>query len=457
MLDTETSRPRARTTAPESRDDHATRANMTQRRVRPPFNRFLRILGPGIITGAADDDPSGIATYTQTGARFGFGQLWTALFMLPFQTAVQEACARIGAVTGKGIAAIVKEHYSRRILYAVVTLLLVANTMNIGADLGAMGSAAALVIPLPAILLTIAFTGSILLGEVFTSYVAYARVLKLLALSLGAYVLTVAILHLQWHTILKATFVPHIEPSFAFLFIITGVLGTTISPYMFFWQASEEVEEESVQRLAHGEESGAFRQFLRTIRLDTVLGMVSSEIATWCIIVVGAAVLNANGITNVATAADAARALEPLVHTFPHAGYLAKIIFATGVIGLGLLAVPVLSGSAAYALCETLNWAEGLNLQLKRAHGFYGVITVATLIGMGMNFVGIDPIKALVLTAVVNGVVAVPLLFIIARIAGNKEIMGAYVSGTVSKLLVWLTFIGMGVAAVAMFATLLTR
>ena len=226
---------------------------------------------------------------------------------------------------------------------------------------------------------------------------------------------------------------------------------------MFFWQASEEVEEESVRRLTHGEESGAFRQFLRTIRLDTVLGMVSSEVATWFIIVVGAVVLNANGITNVATAADAARALEPLVHTFPHAGYLAKMVFATGVIGLGLLAVPVLSGSAAYALCETLNWAEGLNLQLKRAHGFYGVITVATVIGLGMNFVGIDPIKALVLTAVINGVVAVPLLFIIARIASNKEIMGAYVSGIVSKLLVWLTFIGMGVAAIAMFATLLMR
>ncbi|HEY8291507.1 MAG TPA: divalent metal cation transporter [Thermomicrobiales bacterium] len=419
-----------------------------------PFNRFLRILGPGIVTGAADDDPSGIATYIQTGAQFGYGQLWTAIFMLPLQTAVQEACARIGAVTGKGVAAVVKERYSRGVLYAVVALLVVANTINLGADIGAMAGAASLVVPIPAALFAVGFAAFVLVLEVFTSYRAYARVLKLLALSLAAYPLTVAILHLPWRTVLRATFVPHIEPSVGFFFIITGVLGTTITPYMFFWQASQEIEEEGAQLVTPGEASSAFRQFLRTLRIDTVLGMIASEVATWCIIVVGAAVLHTSGVTTVTTAADGARALEPLVHTFPHAGYLAKMIFASGIIGLGLLGVPVLSGSAAYALCEVLNWSEGLNLKLKQAHGFYGVIAVATLIGLALNFVGIDPIRALVVAAVINGVVAVPLLFVIARIAASREIMGNYVSGRWSSLLVWATCIGMGAAAIAMFATL---
>lgn len=421
----------------------------------PRFRRFLRILGPGLITGAADDDPSGIATYTQTGAQFGYGQLWTALFMLPLQTAVQEACARIGAVTGTGLAGVVKARYSRPVLYAVVLLVLVANTINIGADLGAMAAAAALVVPLSPALLTIAFAVTILLLEVFTSYHVYARVLKWLALALVAYPLTALIVHLPAREVLRATFVPHIELGFGFFFLITGVLGTTISPYMFFWQASQEVEEEQEQgRTRPHEPPRIERAFLRALRLDNLVGMVASEIATWSIIVVGAAVLHPNGVTTVATAADAAQALEPLVRTFPNAGYLAKLVFAAGIIGLGLLAVPVLSGSAAYAVCEALNWREGLNLRLKRAHGFYGVITVATALGLGLNFVGIDPVRALVVTAVINGVVAVPLLFLIARIANDRAIMGEYKSGVLSNLLVWTTFVAMGAAAIALFATL---
>ena len=254
---------------------------------------------------------------------------------------------------------------------------------------------------------------------------------------------------------LRATFVPHIELGFGFFFLITGVLGTTISPYMFFWQASQEVEEEQEQgRTRPHEPPRIERAFLRALRLDNLVGMVASEIATWSIIVVGAAVLHPNGVTTVATAADAAQALEPLVRTFPNAGYLAKLVFAAGIIGLGLLAVPVLSGSAAYAVCEALNWREGLNLRLKRAHGFYGVITVATALGLGLNFVGIDPVRALVVTAVINGVVAVPLLFLIARIANDRAIMGEYKSGVLSNLLVWTTFVAMGAAAIALFATL---
>lgn len=422
------------------------------------FNRFLRILGPGLITGAADDDPSGIATYTQTGAQFGYGQLWTVLFMFPFMTAVQEASARIGAVTGQGLAAVVKENYGKKILYGVVFLVIIANTINIGADIGAMAAAADLIIPIGFVSLTLLFTAIILTLEIFTSYAVYARILKWLALALLSYPLTLFIIHLPIKQILTATVVPHFEFSFAFLFIITGVIGTTISPYMFFWQASEEVEEEHEMHMISRDGNARITQkFIRNLRIDTIIGMITSEIATWSIIVVGATVLNSHGITNVATSADAAKALEPLVHTFPNAGFVAKLIFAIGIVGLGLLAVPILSGSASYAIAETLNWKEGLNQSLRRAHGFYGVITIATLIGLLINFVGINPIQALVFTAVFNGVAAVPLLFLIILIASNKKIMGEYVSRFLSKTLLWITFIGMAVAALAMFVTLIIK
>jgi NRAMP (natural resistance-associated macrophage protein)-like metal ion transporter len=416
--------------------------------------KLLKIVGPGLITGAADDDPSGIATYTQTGAQFGYGQLWTALFLLPFMVAIQEACARIGAVTGKGIAAVVKENYNKKILYGLLALILVANTINIGADLGAMGAAAQLIIPINFTLLTLFFTVLILVLEIFVSYKNYAKILKWLALVLISYPLTVFLIHEPWMTILRATFLPHIQLSFAFLFIITGVLGTTISPYMFFWEASEEVEEEKEKHLIVDGVAKPTKSFMRAMRWDNFLGMLSSEAATWCIIIVAATVLNAHGLTNIATTADAAKALEPLVRTFPNAGLIAKWLFAIGVIGLGLLAVPVLSASASYALTETLNWREGLNLKLKRAHGFYGIITIATLVGLMINFIGINPIKALVFTAVFNGVAAVPLIFIIARMAASKKIMGEYKSGWLSNIVVWATFVLMAAAAVAMFATL---
>ncbi len=415
---------------------------------------IVKIVGPGLITGAADDDPSGIATYTQTGAQFGYGQLWTAVILLPFMTAIQEACARIGAVTGKGIAAVIKQHYPKWVLYSVIGLVLAANTINIGADLGAMGAAAHLIIPLNFTLLTLLFTALILVLEIYTSYKTYAKILKWFALALLSYPLTVFLVHEPWGTLLHATFVPHIELSFAFLFIITGVLGTTISPYMFFWEASEETEEEKARHMIKNGQAHVSKNFMRRLRIDNFLGMLSSEIATWCIIVVAATVLNAHGMTNVATTADAAKALLPLVHTFPNAGFLAELLFAVVVIGLGLLAVPVLSASASYAIAEALDWEEGLNLKFNRAHGFYGVITVATVIGLAINFIGINPIDALVFTAVFNVVAAVPLIFIIAKIARNKEIMGEHRSGWLSHVFVWATFILMAAAAIAMFVTL---
>jgi Mn2+/Fe2+ NRAMP family transporter len=330
----------------------------------------------------------------------------------------------------------------------------VANTINLGADLGAMGAAAQLIVPVSFTVLVLFFTALILILEIFTSYRTYARILKWLCVTLFSYVITVFLVHEPWGVILKATFVPHIEFSSAFFFIITGVIGTTISPYMFFWEASEEVEEERSKRMIHNGVPKLTKPFMKRLRLDNFMGMLSSQIAAWCIIVVAATVLHGNGITHIATAVDAAKALAPLVHTFPHAGFLAELIFAVGIIGLGFLAVPVFSGSASYALAEALNWKSGLNMQLKRAHGFYGVITIATLIGLMINFIGINPIQALVVTAVINGVVAVPLIFLIARIARNKEIMGEYRSGVLSNVLVWATFVFMGAATVAMFVTL---
>ena len=427
---------------------------MTEQKIKNKFSRVLKLLGPGLITGAADDDPSGIATYSQTGAQFGYGQLWTAIFMLPLQTAVQEACARIGAVTGKGLIAVIKENYGKKIVYFAVLLVLIANTINIGADLGAMAAATRLIIPVNFTILILLFTILVLVLEIFTSYKVYARILKWLALTLLAYPITLFIVHQPWLTLLRATFVPHIEFNFAFFFIITGVLGTTISPYMFFWQASEEVEEEKEMGIEKIEGRPKLSStFIKNLRIDNFLGMLASEVGTWSIIVVVATVLNAHGITNINTSADAAKALEPLVSSFPNAGFLAKLIFTVGIVGLGFLSVPVLSGSASYAASEAFNWKEGLNLKLKRAHGFYGVITIATLIGLLINFVGIDPIKALVFTAVINGLVAVPLLFLIAKTASNSSIMGQYKSGNLSKALVWITFLTMLFAAVALMAT----
>ena len=421
------------------------------------IKKITKSVGPGLITGAADDDPSGIATYSQTGAQFGYGQLWTVIFMLPLVTAIQEACARIGAVTGKGIATVIRENYSKKVLFGAVFLVLIANTINIGADIGAMAAALDLIIPIPFVLSTLGFTALILFLEIFVSYKNYARLLKWLALALFSYVLTVFIVKEPWGEIFRATFVPHFEFTFAFLFIITGVLGTTISPYMFFWEASEEVEEEKKKNMIHNGAPHLTKSFMKSIRFDNALGMITSQVATWCIIVVSATVLHKNGVTNIATAADAARALEPLVSTFPYAGFLAKLIFSTGIIGLGLLAVPVLSASASYAISEAFSWREGLNQKFKRAHGFYGVITIATLIGLGINFIGIDPVKALVITAVINGVIAVPLIFLIAKIASNPKIMGEYKSSKLSSFLVWLTFFLMATAVVAMIIAFLQQ
>ncbi len=430
-------------------------AVQAQKKPRPTLRSLLSIIGPGFITGAADDDPSGIATYSQTGAQFGFGQLWTAAYQVPLLLAVQECCGRIGAVTGKGLAGVIKEHYSRNVLLGVVLLVLAANIINIGADIGAVAAAARLVYPAPFWLFAVLTVAIVISLEIWVSYPAYANILKWLALTLLAYPATALLVSNDWAAILRATIVPHIEFSFAFLFIITGVFGTSISPYMFFWQASEEVEEEEAIAAREGK-SGPPQlppHFVRNMRIDTTVGMFSSQIVQWFIIITTGTVLYAHGVKNINTAADAAAALEPLVHSFPNAGQLARDIFAFGVVGLGLLAIPILAGSAAYAMAEALDWNEGLSRKFGEARGFYGVILVATFVGLALNFVGIDPIKALVYTAVFNGISAVPLLYVIARINGRADILGAYRGGPLSRFFVWLAFGVMAIAGAALIYT----
>lgn len=423
-----------------------------------PIARFLRLLGPGLITGAADDDPSGIATYSQTGAQFGFAQVWTALYQIPLLIAVQECCARIGLVEGKGLSAVIKRHYSRKVLVAMVLLVVVANVINIGADIGAVGEALALVAPGPVWLYAIGTAFLVLALEVFVSYRHYARVLKWTTLVLLSYPATTFMVRQPWGQILHATLFPRIEWNFGFLFLIVGVFGTSISPYMFFWQASEEVEEEQDRGVAaqkHGQ-SRAFRELVSAMRVDTTIGMLAAELAQWFIIVTTGSVLFSHGVTNITSAADAARALEPLVQSFPNSGQVARDVFAVGIIGLGLIGIPVLAGSAAYALSEALGWEEGLARKFRDARGFYGIIIVATLIGLSLNFIGIDPFKALVFTAVLNGIAAVPLLYIIARINQREDILGILRGGVLSRVFVWLTFVVMGLAAIALLVSLAT-
>lgn len=402
------------------------------------YNRFLRVLGPGLVTGAADDDPSGIATYSQAGAAHGLGLLWVFPFMYPILLAVQESCSRIGAITGMGLAAVIKEHYSRKLLYLSVGLVVVANTLNIGADLGAMAAAAQLFVDIPFAILAVFFALLIILLVVFVSYKTYAKILKWLALTLFVYPVTVFMVGQDWGEILRATFAfrPAITPET--MYILVGIIGTTISPYLFFWDTSEVVEEEIAKhnKSKIGEEPKPTRRFLRNLRVDNFVGMTLASVTAWFIVIACASTLFKNGILEIDSAADAARALEPLVQSFPNSGFIAKLIFSVGIIGLGLLAVPVLAGSSSYAISEALGWREGLYRKFHRARGFYIIIILATFVGLGMNFIGLDPIKALVFAAVFNSIAAVPLLFILARIGNDENIMGEYRNGPLSNFFV---------------------
>lgn len=417
------------------------------------FNRFIRVLGPGVVTGAADDDPSGIATYSQAGAGYGYGLLWAFPLMYPLLLAVQESCSRIGAVTGKGLAAVIRENYSKKLLYMSVALVVIANTINIGADLGAMAATTRLFINAPFWLLAVLYAIIVVLLVVFVSYKTYANILKWLAVTLLAYPVTALLVGQNWPEVLRNTFTLTPKLNSETIYIFVGMLGTTISPYLFFWDTSEVVEEEiSAHRLSEtGKNPTISKSFLKAVRLDNFIGMTLAAVTAWFIVIACASVLHKNGTTQINTAADAARALEPLVRGFPNAGLISKLIFSVGIIGLGLLAVPVLAGSSSYALSETFGWREGLYRRFKKAAGFYVTIIVATVAGLAINFVGIDPIKALVFTAVFNGIAAVPLLLMIAKVGNSLQIMGKHKNGRLTNVLVRLTFLIMLAAVVALF------
>jgi len=411
------------------------------------LGRFWHQLGPGLTTGAADDDPSGIATYSQTGSRFGFQLLWLAAFTFPFMTIVQEMCARIGLVTGRGLAANIRLHFPRWMLYLCTVLLFIANTFNIGADLGAMAEAANLIAPqLKYALLLIGFTVVTLILEIFTSYRKYSKVLKILALVLLAYVITALTLKgVDWGDVARRAVIPSLQLSRDQILLICGILGTTISPYLFFWQASQEVEEEILdgQTTIKARSQENNWPEIRAMRKDVWTGMFFSNIVMFFIILTTGAVLHPAGITNIDTAAQAAEALRPF------AGKYATLLFAVGIIGIGLLAIPVLAGSAAYAFSESFRWHEGLYRKLKNAYAFYGVIIAAIVIGFAINFIGLDPIKALIYAAILNGIIAPILMIFIMLISGSKKHLGEYANSRPVNVLGWIITFFMIIVAIA--------
>lgn len=421
------------------------------------FSRRFHNLGPGIITGAADDDPSGIATYSQAGAQFGLGLLWTPIFLLPLLLAIQEICARIGLVTGTGIISLMKKKYPKKLIYPLISLLAIANTINLGADLNAIGASANLIIPgIPIFFYTLFFTFFILITEIFVSYIRYVRILKYLTLSLLCYFITAILVGGNWNQIILSTFTPNIEFNKEFIMMFVALCGTTLSPYLFFWQTSEEAEEDVVRKKIKEIGKGKpkiSKQEIKAMRKDILVGMVFSTFIMWSIIVTAAGSLNLHGITNIQTADQAAQALEPLVQTFPNSGFIAKIIFAIGIIGTGLLAIPVLASSTAYAFSDTFGWTEGLSKKFKQAKSFYLTIVISTIIGLFFNFSGIEPIKALIFAAMVNGVISIPILIMIMKISNDKKLLGQNANGKISNTIGVITIIIMTIPVIFMIFT----
>ncbi len=410
---------------------------------------FWSRLGPGLITGAADDDPSGIATYSQVGAAFGYSILWTAFFTFPLMVGIQTVSARIGRVTGDGLAANIRRHYPRWLLYCIVSLLLIANTINIAADIGAMGAALKLLIGGSAHWYAIAFGLVSMVLQVLVPFPRYAPLLKALTLALLSYVATGFVVKIPWGDVLYQTFIPSLSLKADYLVAVVAVFGTTISPYLFFWQASQEVED---QRATQGEEPlikapEQARGQLRRIKIDTYVGMGFSNIVAFFIILTTAVTLHLHGMTDIQTSEQAALALRPL------AGDFAFVLFSAGIIGTGLLAVPILAGSAAYAVAETFNWHIGLGLQLLQARGFYAILIIATILGVALNFTPVDPIKALFWSAVINGVIAVPIMAVMMLMAVRTDIMGAFIITPRLKVLGWLATLTMAIVVIAMLAT----
>ena len=414
------------------------------------IQRFLDRLGPGLITGAADDDPSGIATYSQAGAQFGLGMLWSVLLTTPLMVGIQVVSARIGRVTGHGIARNLRDHYPRPLLWFIVSILLLANTINIAADLGAMGEALQLIFPNgPEHGHALVFGVMGVFTQLFIPYRYLAPLLKWLTLSLFAYVAVLLTIDIPWAKLVAATLIPPVELTRDYLMLLVGVLGTTISPYLFFWQASQEVEE---QRATEGDEplrdsSKNARAHLRRIKIDTWFGMVFSNLIALAIMVTTAVTLHNSGITDIQTSAQAAQALRPI------AGDFAFVLFAAGIIGTGVLAIPVLAGSAAYAVAEAMKWPIGHGLEPAEAKGFYSIIALATLLGAGIDFTPIDPIKALIWSAVLNGIIAVPIMAVMMRMAVRPDIMGTFTITPRLQRLGWFATVVMAIAVAAMLVS----
>lgn len=407
----------------------------------------LRKLGPGLITGAADDDPSGIATYSQAGAQYGLNLLWTVVLTYPLMVGIQLVSARIGLVTGKGLAANIRDMFPRWLCLGIVLLLLVANTINIAADIAAMGAALRLVIGGGSHGHAIIFAFTSLLLQIFIPYQRYVRVLKWLTLSLLAYVAVVFLVEVPWQRVLISTVLPHITPSTEYVTIVVALFGTTISPYLFFWQAAQEVEDingKAERAPLLQSPQNAHKEF-RRVRYDTYIGMGFSNLVAFFIILSTAMTLHAAGITNIQTSAQAAEALRPL------AGEVTFLLFSLGIIGTGMLAVPVLAGSAAYAVAELFNWPEGLDKKAQGAKRFYAIIALATLGGVVMDFLAIDPVKALIWSAIINGIIAIPIMAIMMTIASKPEVMGRYVIKKKLVFLGWSATLLMLITVVTMF------
>ncbi len=411
---------------------------------------WLKKLGPGLITGAADDDPSGIATYSQAGALFGFNMLWTVLFTYPLMVGIQVVSARIGRVSGHGLATNIRRHYPGWLLYSVVGLLLIANTINIAADVSAMGEALKLIVGGPAQIYALAFGVVSLLLQVFIPYRRYVRVLKWLTLALLAYVATAFVVHIPWPEVLVRALAPHLSWKQEYITTVVAVFGTTISPYLFFWQASQEVEDQladpHAQPLVKAPQQA--KANLKRIKIDTFIGMGFSNLVAFFIILTTAVTLNLHGITDIQTSAQAATALRPI------AGEFAFMLFSAGIIGTGMLAIPVLGGSSAYAMAGAFKWKNSLERTPMRAKQFYAIIAISTLVGAALGFTSIDPIKALYWSAVINGVISVPLMVVMMLMAVRPEIMGQFVITTRLKVLGWLATLMMAAAVFAMLLTI---
>ncbi|MEK6406327.1 MAG: divalent metal cation transporter [Acidobacteriota bacterium] len=413
-----------------------------------PIKRFLKILGPGFITGASDDDPSGIGTYAQAGASLGFSTLWTALVTFPLMTVVQFICGKVGMVSGMGLAGVLRKYYSRKVLYPVVLGLVIANTINAGVDIGAIAAALNLLLPIPIIAMIVPVTLIILALQIWGSYRVIAKVFKWLTLALFAYIASAFYAKPEMRDVLKGTFIPTFSFDSTFLMALVAILGTTISPYLFFWQASQEVEEEKdMGRTSLSQRKGATKKELSDAKWDTTIGMLFSNVVMYFIILATAATLFQAGKTDIESATQAAQALRPL------AGDGAYFLLAFGIIGAGFLAVPILTGSAAYAVSEAFGWKYGLDEKPAQAKQFYAVICVSTLIGMLIDFIGINPMKALFWTAVINGFLAPPLLVVIMLVANNKKVMGDRVNGAWTNVLGWTTAVLMFAAAIALVLT----